>query len=465
MVLTSAVNLVNTAKRDFFYPGETLNGNINVTSDKDRKVKGVKLRISGKGNVRFTEREKKHHNSLGSHNHHSNHHHSNHHHHHSSTSEYHTVTYKNDETYLDHTLNVLGYDGAEWSIKSGNYNYPFQFVLPYGLPSSFAGEFGSIEYSLDIEIGQSWAFDHSSHTTFQVVNVVDLNVEPTAQVPVVVKACKTFGIIFQSGPLDVTLRIPRSGAIPGESIPFIVEVFNKSDKTVQESLSIYKEVEFFAQGKSKTQSESVAEILGETLQPGADHVWQNNTFMVPQTQPSTLGRCRIISISYKLVLEMKVSGIGFNLDASSPFVIGNIPFRNVPYQPIVPGQPVAPYQPMGLGQSIAPGQPVAPYQPMGLGQPNVLYPTIVPYQPNLPYPPNVSYQPIAPGLPTAPYQPTAPYHPTAPVQPQANFDPPPPYTEKTTPIHIQTRNAAPPYAENTAPPNETKVDKDGFELV
>lgn len=112
--------------------------------------------------------------------------------------------------------------------------------MPLGLPSSFNGEFGSIEYSLETVIGQSWAFDYKSHTSFHVVGVVDLNIEPTAQMPVIVKACKTFGVVFQSGPLDVTLRIPRGGAVPGEYVPFIAEIFNKSDKSVTEYLSIHQ---------------------------------------------------------------------------------------------------------------------------------------------------------------------------------------------------------------------------------
>lgn len=36
-----------------------------------------------------------------------------------------------------------------------------------------------------------------------------------------------------------------------------------------------------------------------------------------------------------------MSGVGFNLVASAPFVIGNIPFRSVHYQPSAPNQPVA----------------------------------------------------------------------------------------------------------------------------
>lgn len=87
-------------------------------------------------------------------------------------------------------------------------------------------------------IGRSWAFDYKSHTSFHVVGIVDLNSEPTAQLPVIVKACKTFGVILKSGPLDVTLRFPRAGAVPGEYIPFIAEIFNKSDKTVTEYISL-----------------------------------------------------------------------------------------------------------------------------------------------------------------------------------------------------------------------------------
>lgn len=126
----------------------------------------------------------------------------------------------------------------ESTIKSGRFIHPFQFILPFGLPSTFEGEYGSIEYSLDAVIGQSWAFDYKSHARFHVVGVLDLNSEPTAQVPIIVKAYKTFGVIFQSGPLDITLRIPRGGAVPGEYVPFIAEIFNKSDKTVTEYLSI-----------------------------------------------------------------------------------------------------------------------------------------------------------------------------------------------------------------------------------
>ncbi|KAJ6608091.1 Arrestin domain-containing protein 3, partial [Pseudolycoriella hygida] len=276
----------------------------------------------------------------------------------SSSSEYVDVEYRDKETYLDVTINIFGYSGMDTTLKSGRVNYPFQFVLPCGLPSSLKGEHGSIKYSLQAVIGQSWAFGQKSYVPFHVVGVVDLNSEPTAQMPVVVKARKTFGILFQSGPLDVTLRIPRGGAVPGEYVPFVAEIFNKSDKTVTECLSLHQKVEYFARGKSKQQKNTILEMLGEALKPGADHVWHDNVLQIPQITPTSSGSCRLINVKYKLELEMKVSGIGFNLEASTPFVIGNIPFRNAIYQPTVPEQcldydPPPPYTEKGEKKSNA----------------------------------------------------------------------------------------------------------------
>lgn len=128
----------------------------------------------------------------------------------------------------------------ECLIRTGRSTYPFQFILPFGLPSSFKGEHGSIQYSVQAVIGRSWAFDCKSKINFHVVGIVDLNTIPAAQMPIIVKSCKTFGVIFQSGPLDITLRLPKGGAVIDEFIPFIAEIFNKSDKTVTEYISIHQ---------------------------------------------------------------------------------------------------------------------------------------------------------------------------------------------------------------------------------
>lgn len=233
-------------------------------------------------------------------------------------------------------MNIFGFSGVACSVNTGRSIYPFQFILPHGLPSSFEGKHGSIKYSLEAVIGRSWAFDCKSRTNFHVVGVVDLNNVPAAQLPIVVKACKTFGLIFQSGPLDVTLRLPKGGAVPGEFLPFAAEIFNKSDKTVTEYIAIHQEIQYSARGETKTERNTVAEMSGEVLKPGADHLWQGNIIKVPQVPLTLHGNCHIINVKYEIVLEMKVSGLGINLTALAPFVIGNVPFRNVLYEQTQP---------------------------------------------------------------------------------------------------------------------------------
>lgn len=211
------------------------------------------------------------------------------------------------------------------TINTGRSTYPFQFNLPYGLPSTFEGAHGSIKYSIEAVIGRSWAFDCKSTTNFQVVGILDLNNVPAAQLPVVTKASKKFGIFIQSGPLDIILRLPKSGAVPGEYVPFIAEIFNKSNKTVTECISLLqvkfirnllfrqgnknifrlKEIEYFARGKIKRDKNIVAEMSGEVLKPGADHVWQES-IKVPQIPLSNHSNCRIINVKYEIVVSPRL---------------------------------------------------------------------------------------------------------------------------------------------------------------
>lgn len=45
MGLHCQISLTNTYNRQYYYPGETLSGNIDITSDSDKKVKGTFIRF------------------------------------------------------------------------------------------------------------------------------------------------------------------------------------------------------------------------------------------------------------------------------------------------------------------------------------------------------------------------------------------------------------------------------------
>ena len=67
-------------------------------------------------------------------------------------------------------------------MPSGTHTYPFNYVLPPNLPSSFESDFGRIRYTAKAILDRPWKFDHETKVAFTVVSHFDLNKEPKASV-------------------------------------------------------------------------------------------------------------------------------------------------------------------------------------------------------------------------------------------------------------------------------------------
>lgn len=67
-------------------------------------------------------------------------------------------------------------------LPSGQHNFPFQFMLPPTLPSSFEHQYGQVRYMLKATIDKPWKFDHHTKLPFTVVSLLDLNAIPEAPV-------------------------------------------------------------------------------------------------------------------------------------------------------------------------------------------------------------------------------------------------------------------------------------------
>ena len=65
---------------------------------------------------------------------------------------------------------------------AGSFVFPFQFQLPYSLPSSFEGVYGYVRYGIKCCIDRPWKFDHKTKSPFTVIGMLDLNQVPDAMV-------------------------------------------------------------------------------------------------------------------------------------------------------------------------------------------------------------------------------------------------------------------------------------------
>ena len=72
----------------------------------------------------------------------------------------------------------------ETILPAGNYSYPFEFVLPFGIPGSFEGPIyqGYVRYWLKATIDIPWKFDPEYKTLFTVASVLDLRTVPNVMV-------------------------------------------------------------------------------------------------------------------------------------------------------------------------------------------------------------------------------------------------------------------------------------------
>ena len=125
------VNFVDS--KTFFYPGETIVGNIIVRLDSPINCKKILLKFKGKSSVRWTTGtgdDKK--------------------------------THWNNEEYFNNSATLLAPLPADEviTLNPGDYNYPFQFQLPNNLPPSVDHvpvETGCIRYYMKIKIDvDSW---------------------------------------------------------------------------------------------------------------------------------------------------------------------------------------------------------------------------------------------------------------------------------------------------------------------
>jgi hypothetical protein len=68
-------------------------------------------------------------------------------------------------------------------MNVGIHAFPFTFVLPVNIPSSFEGEFGHVRYSLQAVLSSSQGLcNNAARESFDVICPLDLNTAPNLAV-------------------------------------------------------------------------------------------------------------------------------------------------------------------------------------------------------------------------------------------------------------------------------------------
>ena len=293
-----------------FFGGQTIQGHVEINCfETISNVKIVHVKLKGLGKVHWKSK-KEGRNQTGYHHH------------------------RNLEEYINHDVVV-----HQGSLAAGNHVLPFSFLLPPNLPSSFEGQHGHIRYFIEAKMGRSGlsglvTFNKRKIQFITINSIADLNVIEKASSPQINSKIKTFGCLCcTSGPISVTVRIPRNGYTPGEFIPISAEVDNLSTKTINcTEARLYQVVTFISKGgytpKKDTSTRIIQEVHRGQIEAGGSDTWNSLPLSIPPVPPTGLGGCRIIHVSYILEFRVDTSGLGSALVVYTPITIGNIPLRS-----------------------------------------------------------------------------------------------------------------------------------------
>ncbi|KPJ00299.1 Arrestin domain-containing protein 3 [Papilio xuthus] len=333
-----------------YFPGQFLSGKVLMELQGDTPVLGLHFHVIGEGVVR-----------VGSGRH---------------------ERLFDKENYIDFRMRLLGESGHTPSILSpGIHSFPFKLGLPMGLPSTFLGTHGWVQYYCKAALREPNGLTHKNQQVFIVMNPIDLNLEPpvlSQELECSIEHRVGVGCVG-GGAVACSVTLDRGAYVPGESIALSARLVNNSRTAIKCTRAALTEtIQYSAHGKvaakevrelatlthGKTRpggsdvwrreqhdSSTTRAPLSNTIQysahgkvaakevrelatlthsktrPGGSDVWRRELLYVPPLPPTNLRGCHLIAVHYDVYFIIEPKSLEKEVKLQLPIVLGTYPFR------------------------------------------------------------------------------------------------------------------------------------------
>ncbi|XP_077478672.1 arrestin domain-containing protein 1b [Stigmatopora argus] len=222
-----------------------------------------------------------------------------------------------EEQYFNSTLSVAD----KGTLAAGEHNFPFQFLIPAAVPTSFEGPFGKIIYCVKAAIDTPrFNKDHKAQRPFYLLNLLNLNEVPDIDLMNYAVTTKKFNyLLVKSGTLMLKARSDLRGYIPGQVIRLATEIHNKSGKDTGCVLASLIQKVTYKTRRQMFDLRTIAEVEGAGVKAGKHAEWREQ-IIVPPLPQSALTGCSLIDIDYFIQVALKSPEAVVTL----PICIGNI---------------------------------------------------------------------------------------------------------------------------------------------
>ncbi|XP_012136535.2 arrestin domain-containing protein 17-like [Megachile rotundata] len=282
--------------------GETVTGKIALGIDHPKVVRGMHVEVKGEGRVHWVNRDKR------------------------ELIPIHT----NSETYLNLNFDILGTQtfNSRTEIKEGYHEYRFSYPLPKNIPSTFKDTIGSVAYTMKVVIDRPWKFNHVHESTFTVISPLNLTDYDEQCVPIDEDDQVNFYgfcCCCHQGALNLEIKVPTTGYIPGQTIYTTINYENgsRSVEMTKVRAQLKQKVKYHAQFPLRKVKKMEYVVKSTKLYPPFHKKGQVVLdLLISPTPPSYMQHCNIIDVKYELELTINVTGSHFCIDKSYPILIG-----------------------------------------------------------------------------------------------------------------------------------------------
>ena len=243
-------------------------------------------------------------------------------------SEYNTVTYQSEETYVHETRILWSSDQSPYGKTGpGTFDLPFQFVLPPKGLSSFQGSVGSISYALHglIKTGMHHS-DHRIQAPIQVSRITDINLRQLLM-PVHQSKKKHIGFFCFGSDVEFTVSLNCTGFCISHNLPLTVSVMNGSTRHIKIRATIQRHCYYYAQGHTRYDRRILAAVSIHNVAPCSERTMVIEDLIVPVVEPS-FSESQIMKMQYVLKVTAVIPWAR-NSSVKIPITLGNVPFNSM----------------------------------------------------------------------------------------------------------------------------------------
>lgn len=217
-------------------------------------------------------------------------------------------------------------DAGSSTMTPGHHSFPFVFVLPYNIPSSFEGRVGWVRYDLLGRIVTGVVRkEHSVEIDIPVMEIVDINRDPFLNVPANIQVQKrVWSFVCTFANVCMLVNMSRTGFCVGEDIPLNVSLENSSRHEIVVTAILKQKITYTSKrNKKQFDKATVVRVSSHPIGPRTSTIWPTN-LQVPQGEAPSQNYDPI-HIGYRIKVVASVAW-GQVLVAKIPITIGNIPY-------------------------------------------------------------------------------------------------------------------------------------------